>query len=185
MNKIEAYKELLATFNRLNEFIKDDYRVNVTGCLSSAILWMDLSEKFGVTINNPSDMGSDYCRLSNHQFIGLYGADHNRTISWPDDGKQPDNEWLYVISFPTGAYIFDKEYPQIIFQEFFNELKEYSPKYIDSANHNLYFTSEQSKEVHDDFHEVFKKYKSRVDKEIKTKKIYELQKELEKLGAAT
>jgi len=181
MSKIDAYKKLLSTFNELGVFVKGDYKVDIRGELSSRILWMELSEKFGIEITDNHSPQGDYCRLSGHQFIGLYGEKHNRTISWPDDGRQPNNEWLYEISFPTGAYIFDREYPQVTFQAFFNELKTYSPAYIDSANHNLYFTHENAKAIHDNFVAIFNKHKALVDEELKLRRIEELKKELTKL----
>jgi len=75
----------------------------------------------------------------NSKCVGWWGEKYGRHISWSDDGKQPEDELLLVISFPTGAYIFGDDYPTEFFKEFFQELKTYNPKYTDTTNKTLYF----------------------------------------------
>ena len=158
-----------------------DSSVDIRHILKTLIQQEEISAEFGVEIPSYHGYGSDWYKLSDFQAIGLYGEDRNRTISWSDDDSQPENEWLYVICFPTGAYIFGKEYPTKTFNNFFNELKHFEPKYIDSMNHVLYFTSEKSASVHAAFPEIFRRYKALVDVELKGKRVKALQDELERL----
>ena len=106
------------------------------------------------------------------------------TITWSDDGKQPkENEYLYMLSFPTGAYIFGDHYPEELFREMFKELCEYDPKYKDTANKNLYFSPENAKNIHADIDSILVEYR-RKDKEYsKQRRKEELEAELEKLNS--
>lgn len=181
MNKIEAYKAILTTVNNCIAATEIDSSVDIRSNLKMLIQLEEISAEFGVEIPNYYRHGSDWYKLSDFQTIEIYGEAHHRTISRSDDGSQPENEWLYVIRLPTGPYIFDKEYPIKTFQAFFNELKQFEPKYIDSANKTLYFTSEKSSAVHAASPEILQRYKGLVDAELKEKRIKALQDELEKL----
>lgn len=112
--------------------------------------------------------------------IGMYGKGRGE-ISWPDGGEQPNNEWLYVVKFPTGAYIFGEGYPTEVFNTFFNELKGFNPKYIDTANSALYFDGKNAGEVYSNLKDIYLKYKAEVQKELDRKRIAKLKAELEKL----
>ena len=106
----------------------------------------------------------------------------NMNISWSDDGCQPHiGERLIKISFSTGAYIFGDSYPTEIFQQFYRELQSYNPKYQDTANRSLYFELSKSKDVFNNFDDIFRKYKDKVSEYIKKKRIEELEKELKNL----
>lgn len=117
--------------------------------------------------------------------VGLYGEETARTISWSDDKKQPDNEWLYVIRFSTGAYVFGDylqgNYPKETFDAFFAELKSFEPKYCDTMNNSLYFTPENAHKVHNALWDIFNKYKALVVEENNRKRVASLEAELEKL----
>ena len=106
---------------------------------------------------------------------------HNRTISCPDNGKQPEDEWLYCIRFTSGAYVFSGQYPTETFNAFFQELKDFGTKYCDTVNHCLYFSPENAKEVYDNFWPIFNKYKGMVGEELKQRRKKELKEELAKL----
>jgi len=181
MKKIEAYKAILATVDDCIAATAIDSSVDIRSNLKLLIKLEEISAEFGVEIPSYYGYGSDWYKLSDFQTIGIHGEAHRRTISWSDDDSQPENEWLYVICFPTGAYIFGQEYPTKTFQAFFNELKQFEPKYIDSANKALYFTSEKSAAVHAAFPEILQRYKGLVDAELKEKRVKALQDELEKL----
>lgn len=181
VKKIEAYKAILATVDSCLAATQIDRIVEFRSELKSLIRLEELSAEFGVEIPRYCGYGNCWYKLSEFQAIGFYGGDQNRTISCSDDGSQPENEWLYVIRFPTGAYIFGQGYPTKTFQKFFNELKQFGPKYIDSANRALYFTSEKSASIHAALPEIFKRYKGLVDAELKEKRVKVLQDELEKL----
>jgi hypothetical protein len=130
--------------------------------------------------NHPS-----WFNIGEHQKIGHYGKENNRTISWSDDGDQPEDEWLYLIQFPTGAYIFGDSYPTATFNAFFVELKTYEPKYSDSHNHCLYFDCEKAKYIHKEFSNIRKKYAGMVKEENKKKRVEAIRKELDELTQET
>lgn len=117
--------------------------------------------------------------------IGLYGKEHSRQISWSDDGRQPEDEWLCVISFPTGAFIlrdyFGGKYPKETFDEMFAELKSFGTKYCDTNNSSLYYTSDVAYKVCEAFPAIFKKYKDMCQKEYEQNRVKELEVELAKL----
>ena len=117
--------------------------------------------------------------------VGLYGEETSRTISWSDDGKQPEGEWLYAVRFSSGAYEFGDylqgSYPTETFNAFFAELKGFEPKYCDTMNHALYFTSENAHKAHKQILPLFQKYKALVVDENNRKRVKELEAELSKL----
>ena len=180
MKRIDEYKEILAV---VNECTTIDNSMRLCD-IEYAIKAEDLYEEFG--FGGKSRYSYDgYVEVSDYEFIAKYGEDYDRTIAWPDDDQQPDDEWLYVISFPTGAYVLgdyrDGNYPKDIFNTFFNELKKYEPKYVDTANNTLYFSASNAKIAHDNLYEIFNKYKNLATVENKKRKAEKLRKELEKL----
>ncbi len=106
-----------------------------------------------------------------------------RYISWPDDDKQPKNEWCMKIGFSTGAYIFgeDYDYQKQLFQDFFKELQTYKPDYSDSHNSSLYWKLENAKPIFDNFSSIFEKYRERNASERKQREADKLRKQLEKI----
>ena len=179
MEKIEAYKEILNVLKKHDELLSDDYQIDIKDRITNRIRLQEISAEFGIELK--SDCNPSWCKVSEYAGIGIYGEDHNRTISWLDDGEQPDNERLYAIRFPTGAYIFGDSYPTKTFKMFFDELKSYQPKYTDTHNSCLYFTDETAKHVHKDFSSIISKHRKLVGDELKAKKITSLKEELEKL----
>ena len=178
MNKIEAYKLILKTINDCDAQVKLDTDIS-TYNLPSLIKKCELEEEFGIKIKYIKSETWFDCGY--YSTIGLWGSVHGRTISWSDDDRQPEDEWLYQISFPTGAYIFGNDYCTNTFGLFFAELKSFSPKYSDTNNHNLYFTSDTAAKVHNEFEGLLKKYSGFVQKEINDKRIEKIKKELESL----
>jgi len=183
-NKINAYKELQGVIEKYPKEFKGDYDLNN---IQGTIRRLNISQRFGI----PLEYG---CGNISYSVKGAYNDwtrvnfidGTERTISWSDDGRQPNDEWLFVISFPTGAYIFGdyfkSEYPKQTFNTFFNELKSLGAKYSDSANSSLYFTEENSKKVYDAFWGIFNKYKAMVADEMKEQRKKELEAELAKLN---
>jgi hypothetical protein len=179
MNNKDAYKEILDVLDRHKELLRDDYSIDIYSRIEARIKLEEISQDFSIELKR--DGNPNWCELSEYETIGIYGEEHNRLISWSDDGSQPENERLYQISFPTGAYIFGGAYPQNTFQAFFEELKSHKPKYIDSANHSLYFTSGNAMRVHGKFKEIFEKYRLDVAQEVKDQKVKALEHELASL----
>ena len=179
MDKIDAYKEILSVLNKHKELLKDDYQIDIASKIADRISLQEISKEFSISIKY--DCNPHWCKLSEYESIGMFGSEHRRTISWPDDGEQPENERLYMISFPTGPYIFGDSYPENTFRSFFDELKGYGVKYVDSRNHNLYFTSEKASCVHGDFKAIFDRHRKLVGDEMKEKRIESLEEELTRL----
>lgn len=183
MQKLQAYKELLAVAEKYKEVLKDDQDFS-TDILLSFIKRTELEGQFGLKLKHSHFATSSYevenvwdgwTRLSFH------GEDSQQTISWSDDGRQPKNEWLFKICFPTGAYIFGDSYPTETFTKFFDELKSYAPKYSDTCNKCLYFTEETSKAVYENFWSIYKKHQAMVAEEMKEQRKKKLQTELKEL----
>ena len=105
------------------------------------------------------------------------------TKSSPVNGRQPENELLFVIGIPTGAYIFGDDYPSKFFQDFWLELKRYNPDYIDECNHNIYWKIENAKEICNNFEAILQKYHSLNKEDFNNREIEKLKKEIEKLEA--
>lgn len=189
-DKITAYKELLEVVKKHSEVIEEDYVISPSG-LESFITKLEVSETFGIPLRQIKDSYDGWLNVKgcydDWMILGHFGEKQGRTISWSDDGSQPQDEWLFRVGFCTGAYIFsgdivESSYPKETFQAFFDELKGYSPKYIDSANHTLYFTKDNAKAVYDNFWPIFSKYKDLVGEELKAKRKKQLEAELAKLS---
>lgn len=108
-----------------------------------------------------------------------------RFISWSDDDRQPKDEWLFEISFATGAYIFGQDYDgqKELFQNFFKELKSYKPDYSDTTNKTLYWRLENAKPIYDKFHNILNKYRELNTKDLKNREVKKLEKKLAELKA--
>lgn len=142
-----------------------------------------LKDEYGLDVNPKAIHSTDWVKLNDYITVSQYGEKYNRTISWPVDGRQPeDGEYLMNISFPTGAYIFGQHYPVNIFQGFWDELKSYSPKYRDDVNHCIYFSLDTASKVFNEFGNIFKKHRELSAEDYKERRKKELEDELEKLN---
>lgn len=175
---IAAYEEILNLMKSNIDIFDGD--INIKSKLESRISAMRLSDDFDIEVSPNQLWGShDYVNLSEYISIGLFGKSLNRTISWSDDRTQPDNEWLYSIRFPTGAYIFGDSYPTDAFNKLFEELKSYNPKYTDSRNRTLYYTKETAKAVHEIFDTLYAKYRDISIEESKQNQIADLENQIQ------
>lgn len=157
------------------------------GSLSNFIENLKVSELFDIPLASGSHsykyltVGGSYLKRD-YIKLAYYGEDLKRGISWSDDGKQPQEEWLMTISFPTGAYIFGDSYPTETFKAFWKELKSFNPKYSDTNNHCLYFTEETAKDVYNNYDRLFETYRALVQDEVKEQRKKKLQEELASLN---
>lgn len=185
-----AYSEILEVLKKYENF-KEIYGYDFSDILrmmdecKKHIGAIELYENYGLetnytnicNINNPLY----YTKLNEYWYVASYDEKSNGTISWSDDGKQPNDETLVVCCFSTGAYIFGADYPTEIFNEFFEELKTYNPKYADSHNHSLYFELDTAREIYSRFEDIKKKYEELYKEYAKNKKIEEYKKAIENL----
>jgi hypothetical protein len=177
---INAYNEIFQTLEKHKDVCAFDLdELKITSKLH--IFGLELKEKYGFDIE-PKDIHSlDWIKLGEYSNISVWGEKSGRTISYPDDGRQPENEQLLYISFPTGAYIFGEDYPVDLFNRFFTELKSYNPKYIDSSNKGLYFSMDNAGNAFNNLAPTLKKYMDVCREELVRRRIIALKSELEGL----
>ncbi len=193
--RIQAYTEIIEVIKKHERTLEARYNARVPDPdnLSTVIRMLNVSKKFGIPISEDSpsewmNVISPDGKRYRYDFMNLGFFYGDREISWSDDGRQPKDEWLFKIGFPTGAYIFgngdclSKEYPVETFGAFFEELRSYGPKYSDTANHSLYFSSDNARRVYEDFDGIFTRYKEGVVDEMKRQKKRELEQELARLN---
>jgi hypothetical protein len=143
---------------------------------------LELKEFYGLEIDEKNIYNINYQELKDN--VHLTFIDSERTkISWEDNGKKPKGERLIKFGYPTGAYIFGRDYPTIFFEKFFFELKSYNPDYCDSANKALYFKLENAKEVFNNYDSILNKYYELNKEDFKQREIIRKQKELAYLMA--
>lgn len=160
------------------------YRLeNMKNDIEGEIALLELGEKLDADISN--EHYSHYIRLTNDIALSLFVEGCGKEISWPDDGKQPSPGWYLVISFPSGAYTLNIDYPKQSFNKFFEELKSFGAKHVDTRNHELYFTLDENPEparkVYKAYNDIFKKYYDMGKEEVLQAKIAKAEEELRKL----
>lgn len=182
-DKIKAYKDILTVANKHSDIVNADRITLDIQSLESAIRALEVSDRFGIPIKY---LGySNYLQVKNSydEWTGLsfFSETLDHPIGCSDDGRQPANEWLYVIRFTCGAYVFGDSYPTKTFNAMFKELKDFGAAYSDTTNKALYFKEDVAKVVHENFWEVFNKYKTKVEDEVKEQRREALLRELEEL----
>jgi hypothetical protein len=154
------------------------------------IYGLELKEKYGLNIKPEKINAIDYNSFGEFKKVGWFGEKYRRTISWSVDGRQPNDELLFTVSFPTGAFIFgdgsmfNKDYPTDFFKKFWLELKTYKPDYIDEVNHGLYWKIENAKDAFNSFDDVLGKYHELNREDIKQRRIQKMKEDLAKLENA-
>ena len=189
-NKIVAYKELLKVVEKYEEFFDRESPTLTAANLKGIVEALEVADEFNLPLQGLQSgtflrIQGVYDEWTN---LSFYGEKEGRTIGCPDGGMQPENEWLFVIRFTTGAYSlgsssgWDRTYPKETFDAMFAELKSYGAAFVDSMNNSLYFRADKARAVYDAFWPTFKNYKGLVDAELKEQRKQELIKELESLG---
>lgn len=173
----EMYREILSILdNYSNDLIYDIEDLKQKS--ECHLFGLKLKEVYGLDIDPKRIDSTEYIRVGQYMSISMWGEKYSRTISWSDDDRQPEDELLLRIVFPTGAYIFGDDYPTDLFQKFFNELKSYSPKYTDSANKDLFWAMDNAKGIFNKFNDILKKYQDLNKEDYKHRKIKELEEQL-------
>lgn len=174
-----AYEEIGNVLNKYKSIIRFDFN-KFENDSKVHLFELELKEKYGLDVGGKIN-SLDWNRFDDYRTIGIFGKEYRRTISWPDDGKQPKNEYLFEISFPTGAYTFGDDYPVDLFRSFWDELKSYGPKYTDTHNNNLYFTLKNSAVIFNNFRKILQKYSDIYRSEVNKRKIEVMKAEIAKL----
>ena len=181
MKTIDAYKKIIKVIKSCAKEAQLDSTIDISYKLEQLITREEIQESFGINLTGCYDYSATYFKVGDNRYIAKYGKKYNRTISWSEDGKQPEDEWLLAITYPTGAYIFGEDYQTETFKQYFDELKEFEPKYVDTVNHCLYYTADKAKAVYDKIGEIYKKYRAGAEDNRKESKIQALRKQLEEL----
>lgn len=181
-NAKEVYREILNVLNKYkNDIVFDVADLEIKA--KHHLFGIELVEKYGFDIDPKRIYSTDWQKLMDNMYIGFWDGER-RSISWSDDGRQPKNETLLNLNYPTGAYIFGRDYPTDFFQKFFLELKTYEPKYIDSHNSSLYFSLENAGKIHNAYKGILKRYYEENKEDIKQRKIKQMKADLAKLEDA-
>ena len=182
-SKITAYKAVLSAAKKHVSALHSDNIVDVDR-ISVTIRNLELSKRFGVPLRNIGERGwhLQVCKGYDNYTALIYFGEGGGTIGFPDNGKQPKNEWLFKVSLRCGPYIFGDSYPTETFTTFFQELKSFGPAFCDTANSSLYFRDDVSEDVYDNFWTIFNKYKALVQDEVNAKRKQSLIDELAKLN---
>jgi len=190
----EAYLEIEGICEKHKGIAEDcDHRLirDMLAAAKNHLMIIDWNERYGLGLSHRLRLhGCNYAKLSEYMSLSYYkdgkGDKKLRSgkwVSWSDDDAQPKDEWLLVIRFPTGAYIFgeDYEYQQDLFQQLFSELRSYNPDYSDTMNKALYWRLENAAEIKAKFDEILKKYVEKNRAEFKARKIAKMKAEIERL----
>lgn len=188
--KIVAYKDLLKVVKKYEELFDRESPTLSSANLKGIVEALEVADEFNLPLQGLQSgtflrIQGVYDEWTN---LSFYGEKEVRTIGCPDGGVQPENEWLFVIRFTTGAYSlgssgsWDSPYPKKTFDAMFEDLKSYGAAFVDTANNSLYFRADKARAVYDAFWPTFKNYKGLVDAELKEQRKQELIKELESLG---
>ena len=180
----EAYKKILKLLKEHENIIVFDVN-DLEMKAKHHLFGVELKEKYGFHLDPRKITSLGWQKLRENIYIGWWGDRYRRTISWSDDGIQPEDELLLCISFPTGAYIFGGDYPTEFFQKFFLELKTFKPKYIDSSNKSLYFSMDNAGDIFNEYETILKKYYEENKKDIQRRKLQKMKDELAKFEAET
>ena len=180
MNTRKAYEEIFNVMEKHSDIcifdidsLKHDAEIHMFENL--------LIYTYGLELKNGSIRSLDWNSIGGYINIGRWGKSHERTISWPDNDKQPVDEELVQICFSTGAYIFGDGYPIVLFQQFWNEIKEFNPDYIDSHNLAMYWKISNAKDVFNSFNSILKKYYVLNKENFNKRKIIKLEEQIQKL----
>lgn len=190
----EAYSSILKVCDKYTNFDNqfnfrdiDDMRRSAKGHL----MLIEWYEEHGLKIDhqyNPSLY--NYFKTGEYLVFNYFGdAERDKAngsgkyISWSDDDRQPKDEWLLNISFPTGAYIFgdDYNYQQELFRAFVQRLKEYKPDYSDTANKSFYWKLDNSKAIFEGFNTILQEFHEKNRSEMKSREAEKLRKRLKEL----
>ena len=179
-NNSMSLEEQIATVTKIMELVKtfnatSGKRIELEGRSDEMMQRLEKEQLFGF------DLG--YASRNVHDIEHIYFFGPDSSIGVEDNDKKPANEYLYTISFTTGPYTFtDAFYAKSLFDEFFNELKSFNPKFSDTCNSSLYFRPDNAKAAHDALPLLLKRYGARVSDEYRKYKIASLTSEIAKLS---
>jgi len=175
MEDKEIFKKI---FNICKEYEGDNETVKTIKEKCNLELFRnEIIEKYNINIPINKINNTKYIRIKDwHGEICLGVFNEENTLNMDE---KPKNEMLLSIQFPTGAYIFGENYDKELFDEFYKELKTYSPKFCDDLNHYLYYSLENASKIYNDYEDIYKKYRDKYNSKFYKRKIDELKNEIE------
>lgn len=180
----KAYKEIFKVLDKYKGDIVFDID-RLRDKAENHLFGVELVEKYGFDIDPKTINSSGWQELKRNVFIAHFASGNGRSISWPDDGNQPDNETLLILKFSTGAYFLDDDYPVELFERFFLELKSFGPKFVDSKNKSLYFNLENAGKIYNAYDSIVNKYRKENKADRKTREINRMKDAIAKLESKT
>lgn len=182
----QAYSEILTVLTKHKDLCVFDID-DLKDKSEKHLFGLELKETHGLNLDPKRINSIDWNRFGDYMSIGRWGKKYNRIISWPVDGRQPKDEILLQINFPTGAYIFggssysNKDFPIEFFEKFWNELKSYKPDYIDDINKGVYWNIKNAKDIFNSFNSILTNYYDLNKEDAKRRKIKKMKDDLLKL----
>ena len=175
------YIALLHDLRKHKELIAEDSDLYCLGTVKNKVFTRELIEDYGWILPKHITGNNDWFRIADGLTAGTFGGNTRRSISWEDEAKDPNGEFLLCVSFSTGAYFFGEDYDVNFFKAFFQELETYGPSFKDSVNKNLYFTKEKAGVFLQEYSEIVKKHRELYRGEADKRKAKKLREELQKL----
>lgn len=189
---IEKICEIVENFDEKHEWTDEyDFLSKVKDNCKKFKKKYEILDKYDVDIDinkiltdENIELKSKYANISIYRIIG---TKKSKSYILNSD-KQPNNELLMCYDHPTGSYMFggstwgeEKYYDDELFDQYFNELKNYGYSYIDELNSTIYFTIDNGMKLYKDYEKICKKYQKLFNERIKNNKINKLKKQLEEL----
>ena len=175
------YIALLRDIEKHKELIAEDRDLRCLGTIKDKVFTRELIEDCGWNLPAHVPGNENWFRISNNLTAGTFGGDTKRSITWEDEAKDPNNEFLLCVSFSTGPYFFGEDYDVKFFKAFFQELETYGPSFKDSRNKSLYFTKEKAGLFLQNYDEIVKKHRELYRSTANERKAKNLREELQKL----
>ena len=181
MKTKKNYEALYSDLEKHQGLLEEDYNLPSLNVIKDKIFTFELIEDYKWVIPEHVNGNSRWFKISDEINAGSYGGDTQRTISWENDGKDPQGEFLLKVGFSTGAYFFGDAYDTEFFKKFFLELESYKPKFKDSHNHDLYFSKEEAGVLLQDYDKILNKYRKLYRDEQDSRRAKVLREELSRL----
>lgn len=188
MEEAKRIKKIYSEVLKVLKKHKDDMVFSVDKLEEQAnahIFGVELKEKYGLNIDLKKIHDTNYIRVGDFRYIVSYIEAKNKLSCFHDIVREIGKfDYLFVLDFPMGAYIFsydNKEYPANFFAAFLQELRTYNPDFVSNITDTLCWRLENSKEIFNSFEGILDKYYELNEKRIARKNVVKLEAKLKKL----
>jgi len=194
MKKIEEMcKGLLKVYAKYSEekFLEDYSFAHIRRWKEDAenhLRIIDWNKQYWINIKHDVNFSGTYVKINDNCRLSYFNNAIEDKEKWcwkfisrSDDWRQPKDEWLFAIYYSSWAYLFGDDYPTALFEEFFEELKSYNPKYLDTRNHSLYFWMDNFSKIFNEYNNVLQKYREKNKEDYKIRRKKKLEEQIKKL----